>query len=176
MTTTKPIDAGLSWYHTREYLTGRPLTPIELRALALAAEGLSGKEIAERLSATEGIVAHALHCAAWKLGTRGRAGAVTAAYRRGLLQPPEAPAEPVVKLTTRQFEVFKLLAQGLTDAEIAGRMYLNRFTVSQHVRRLRARLEARDRAHAVYRALETGAVRFERPRPRHVPSSKRRQP
>lgn len=52
-------------------------------------------------------------------------------------------------LSPRQRQTLALIAEGLTDREIADRLNLGVVTVRQHVRDLRTRLGARTRAHAV---------------------------
>lgn len=70
---------------------------------------------------------------------------------------PEA-REKVDSLTAREREVFELIAGGLTNTEIAGRLFLSEATVKTHVGRILAKLEARDRVQAVLIAYETGVV------------------
>lgn len=72
--------------------------------------------------------------------------------------PPSAPRGPTVPdtLTDRELEVFALVAAGLSNGEIADRLYLGITTVKTHVGRLLTKLEARDRVHLVIRAYETG--------------------
>ncbi|WP_026818121.1 response regulator [Arthrobacter castelli] len=62
-------------------------------------------------------------------------------------------------LTTREREVFVLMAQGLSNPEIAGQLYLSEATVKTHVGHILAKLQARDRVQAVVMAYETGLVR-----------------
>jgi DNA-binding CsgD family transcriptional regulator len=61
-------------------------------------------------------------------------------------------------LSNRQLEVLALVAEGATDNEIAIRLHLSVLTVSQYVREIRARLDARSRAHAVALALWQGVL------------------
>jgi DNA-binding NarL/FixJ family response regulator len=71
---------------------------------------------------------------------------------------PEA-AEALNALSPRETEVLSLLAEGLSNAEIAARMVVGPETVKTYVSRVFTKLDLRDRVHAVIMAYQTGLVR-----------------
>jgi DNA-binding NarL/FixJ family response regulator len=58
----------------------------------------------------------------------------------------------------RELEVLQLIADGLVNREIGGKLYLSEETVKSHVRHLLAKLQARSRAHAVAVGLRRGLI------------------
>lgn len=75
---------------------------------------------------------------------------------RGLRPAPARSAERFRDLTPREAEVLDLLAEGLSNREIAGRLYVSVATVKTHINAIFAKLGVSDRAHAIARVRDEG--------------------
>ena len=87
--------------------------------------------------------------------------AITRRLLEEFVRPPPPGERPAAlrELTERESEVLGLVAQGLSNAEIAQRLFLGETTVKTHVTRVLSKLGLRDRFQAVVLAYESGLVR-----------------
>jgi DNA-binding NarL/FixJ family response regulator len=79
---------------------------------------------------------------------------------------PPLPGTTLDVLTDREREMVALVAHGLSNEDIAGRLFLSPLTVKTHVNRAMSKLGTRDRAQLVVLAYQTGLVRAGDPEPR----------
>ena len=72
---------------------------------------------------------------------------------------PGTMADTAGRLSERELGVVRLVAQGLSNAEIAAKLYLSEATVKSHIARILAKLDLRDRVQIAVHAYEHGIVR-----------------
>jgi DNA-binding NarL/FixJ family response regulator len=96
-------------------------------------------------------IAQALHAAARGLTVFDpRAHATLLAAMAGTVTPePTRAAPPPDGLTQREVEILGLIARGLTNPEIAAKLFLSNHTIKTHINRIFAKTGSRDRAAAV---------------------------
>ena len=118
--------------------------PLETaRTRLLIAESV--RELEPELAIAEG---HAALKAFEQLGAGGYADATAAFLRRLGVKAARAGPKGVGALTRREREVLSLLAEGLSNPEIAARLYVSRKTVQHHVAHILSKLGVRSRAEA----------------------------
>ena len=78
-------------------------------------------------------------------------------FSRAAVARQQAPAA-LDELTPRELEVFKLIARGMSNAEVAAELIVSETTVKTHVARILMKLHLRDRVQAVVYAYESGLI------------------
>jgi ATP/maltotriose-dependent transcriptional regulator MalT len=77
--------------------------------------------------------------------------------------PRPTPPKELDELSDREREVFGLVAQGLSNAEIGEKLFISETTVKTHVTHILQKLNLRDRVQAVVLAYQTGAIEADSP-------------
>jgi DNA-binding NarL/FixJ family response regulator len=134
-------------------LTTFDLNEYVYEALQAGASGFLLKDVpAEQLVAGVRVVAE---------GDALLAPSITRRLIEEFAQTPAATPAPLPaldELTPRELEVFKVIARGLSNAEIAAELVVGETTVKTHVARVLMKLGLRDRVQAVVLAYEAGVV------------------
>lgn len=76
---------------------------------------------------------------------------------RQRFRTPPPPAR-LDQLSAREAEVFRLVARGLSNREIAEQLFIGETTIKTHVTRILTKLDLRDRVQAVVLAYEAGII------------------
>jgi predicted ATPase/DNA-binding CsgD family transcriptional regulator len=124
-------------------LIGAPISP-----------GLA-RDYEEVVSGTRAVLDAESFTAAWSRGRGLTPDAAIAAVRRAIPHELE-PGGAGAGLTSREAEVLRLVARGMTDAEVARELVVSRRTVHAHLRSIYRKLDVRTRAAATRYALEHG--------------------
>ena len=123
------------------------LAALEAGAAGYLTKNASAADIRRAIEAA--VAGHAV------LDSRAAARLVQAASRDNAGQPEQGGALPD-GLTEREGEVLALIAAGLSNAEIAGRLYVSRSTVKTHINQIFAKTGSRDRPQAIVYANRHG--------------------
>ncbi|HEX6686315.1 MAG TPA: response regulator transcription factor [Candidatus Limnocylindrales bacterium] len=125
-------------------------------ALSAGASGFLLKDVsAEELAAAVRVVAAGEALLAPVITKRLIAEVVRLRHRTPV---PTTTADGISNLTARESEVLLLVAEGISNGEIAERLKISEETVKTHVSRVLIKLDLRDRTQAVVYAYETGLI------------------
>lgn len=135
-------------------LTTFDLDEYVVEALRAGASGFLLKDAAEELVQAIRVVADGAAMLAPSITRR-----LLDMYATKLPSGDEAPPQALNALTERELEVLKLVARGLSNAEIAAELFVSETTVKTHVGHVLTKLQLRDRVQAAVYAYESGLVR-----------------
>jgi DNA-binding NarL/FixJ family response regulator len=134
------------------------LTPREREVLALMARGLSNADVAAELFTSEATVKTHLARVMMKLGVHDKPQAVAAFYLSAERSEQASTPAEIAGLTSREREVLILVADGLSNADIAKRLSIGEVTVRTHLARVQTKLGVGEKSQAVAIAYKTGLV------------------
>ena len=86
------------------------------------------------------------------------AAKVVAEFARLTRKPLRSPNSVIEPLSERELEILRLITQGASNREIAGKLFLAEGTVKNHVTNILGKLEARDRTQAALKARDSGLI------------------
>lgn len=162
LTETGGFDVAVIELDGRGRSEGEPGGTAMIRALRKAMPGtgiVALAQRAERHAAGEALEAGALAYVAKSSPPEVLRSAIEAAADAGrFVDPATEPGGTGSPLTRRQRETLQLLADGLSTADVASRLGLSAETVRTHTKAILARLEARDRTHAVAIGLRSALI------------------
>jgi DNA-binding NarL/FixJ family response regulator len=160
LTETGGFDVAVVEIDSRRHDARVPVGLAMIRALRKTMPGMgivAHARRAERLAASEAFEAGASAYVAKSSPPEALEQAVDAAAEANRFIDPAANGRGS-KLTRRQREILQFLADGLSTTDIAHRLSLSAETIRTHTKAALARLQARDRAHAVAIALRSGLI------------------
>ena len=85
--------------------------------------------------------------------------ALMSSVLRGMTTGPDVAEDPTTRLTSRELQVLRLIVDGLTNKEIAGRLCVSTDTVKRHVEHIIKKLQVSDRTQAAVQAVRRGLIR-----------------
>ena len=86
------------------------------------------------------------------------AAKVVAEFARLTRKPLRSPNSVIEPLSEREIEILRLITQGASNREIAGKLFLAEGTVKNHLTNILGKLEVRDRTQAALKAKESGLI------------------
>jgi DNA-binding NarL/FixJ family response regulator len=91
------------------------------------------------------------------LAETGQVQPITVTFR---IQVDPAAFHRVLTLTPRETQILQVVAEGLTDPQIARRLHISERTIHTHLRNINVKLDTATRFQAVLAAIRAGAVRL----------------